>query len=155
MGNAILGTSLFLHIEAKTKWSLFHRRRWIFKWNNILISISLKVVPAGPITNIPGGGGGGGGGGVVGWGWGVCVCVCVCVCVWGGGVKNAYELLNPRALKILMLYKNRVFQCMGKIFSVEFQRIPLKFHTKSLPMHLKMWISFTGENLRALRFKSS
>ena len=58
----------------------------------------------------------------------------------GGRFKNAYELLNLRALKISMLYKNRTFQCMGKIFCVEFQRgkifcvefqrVPLKFHTK-------------------------
>ena len=46
-----------------------------------------------------------------------------------GHFKNAYELLNLRALKISMLYKNRIFQCMGKIFCVEFQRVPLKFHT--------------------------
>ena len=47
-----------------------------------------------------------------------------------GGFKNAYELLNLRALKISMLYKICIFQCMDKIFCVEFQRIPLKFHTK-------------------------
>ena len=48
----------------------------------------------------------------------------------GGRFKNTCGLLNPRALKILMLFKNRIFQCMGKIFCVEFQRFPLKFHTK-------------------------
>ena len=32
--------------------------------------------------------------------------------VWGR-FKNTYELLNPRAFKISMLYKNRTFQCMG------------------------------------------
>ena len=42
----------------------------------------------------------------------------------GGGVKNTYELLNLRALKILILYKNHIFQCMGRIFCVEFQRVP-------------------------------
>ena len=31
-----------------------------------------------------------------------------------------------------MLYKNHIFQCMGMIFCVEFQREPLKFHTKYL-----------------------
>ena len=55
----------------------------------------------------------------------------------GGRFKNAYELLNLRALKILMLYKNRIFQCMSKIFCVEFQRVPLKFHTKYLAHTLK------------------
>ena len=55
----------------------------------------------------------------------------------GGHFKNAYELLNLRALKISMLYKNHIFQCMGKIFCVEFQRVPLKFHTKYLSHTLK------------------
>ena len=50
----------------------------------------------------------------------------------GGRFKNTYELLNLRALKILMLYKDGIVQCMGKIFCVEFQRAPLKFHTKYL-----------------------
>ena len=54
-----------------------------------------------------------------------------------GRFKNAYELLNLRALKISMLYKNRIFQCMSKIFCVEFQRVPLKFHTKYLTHTLK------------------
>ena len=30
-----------------------------------------------------------------------------------------------------------IFQCMGKIFCVEFQRFPLKFHTKYLTHTLK------------------
>ena len=53
-------------------------------------------------------------------------------------LDNAYELLNLRALKISMLYKkNHIFQCMGKIFCVEFQRVPLKFHTIYLAHTLK------------------
>ena len=55
----------------------------------------------------------------------------------GGRFKNAYELLNLRALKISMLYKSHIFQCMGKIFCVEFQRVPLKLHTKYLTHTLK------------------
>ena len=55
----------------------------------------------------------------------------------GGRFKNTYELLNLRALKISMLYKNHIFQCMDKIFCVEFQRVPLKFHTKYLTHILK------------------
>ena len=55
----------------------------------------------------------------------------------GRRFKNAFELLNVRALKISMLYKNHNFQCMGKIFCVEFQRVPLKFHTKYLTHTLK------------------
>ena len=58
-------------------------------------------------------------------------------CLPGGRFKNAYELLNLRALKIPILYKNRIFQCMSKIFCVEFQRVPLKFHTKYLTHTLK------------------
>ena len=54
-----------------------------------------------------------------------------------------------------MLYENHSFQCMRKIFCVEFQRVPLKFHTKYLAHNWKMWILFTGKNLRTLRFKSS
>ena len=54
-----------------------------------------------------------------------------------GRLKNTYELLNLRALKISILYKNEIFQCMGKIFCVEFQRFPLKFHTKYLIHTLK------------------
>ena len=52
--------------------------------------------------------------------------------------KNIYELLNLRALKISTLYKNCIIQCMGKIFCVEFQRFPLKFHTKYLTHTLKL-----------------
>ena len=39
----------------------------------------------------------------------------------GGGelFKNVYELLSLRAPKI-ETYKNCIFQCMGKIFCVEF-----------------------------------
>ena len=55
----------------------------------------------------------------------------------GGRFKNAYELLNLRALKISKLHKNHIFQSMGKIFCVEFQRVPLKFHTKYLTHTLK------------------
>ena len=56
---------------------------------------------------------------------------------WGALGKNAEELLNIRDLKISMLYKNHIFHCMGKIFCVEFQRVPLKFHTKYLTHTLK------------------
>ena len=68
----------------------------------------------------------------------------------GGRFKNAYELLNLRALKISMLYKNCIFQCMGNIFCVEFQRVPLKFHTKYLPHTLK-----DVDFIQRWKFKSS
>ena len=61
----------------------------------------------------------------------------VCFVSSGGRFKNTYELLNLRALKISKLHKNHIFQCMGKIFCVEFQRVPLKFHTKYLTHTLK------------------
>ena len=38
---------------------------------------------------------------------------------------------------ISMLYKNHMYQGMDKIFCVEFQRVPLKFHTKYLAHTLK------------------
>ena len=59
------------------------------------------------------------------------------VCEFRECFKNAYEFLNLRALKISMLYKNHVFQCMGKIFCVEFQSVALKVHTKYLTHTLK------------------
>ena len=72
-------------------------------------------------------------------------------CWWPGGrFKNTYELLNLRALKISKLHKNHIFQCMGKIFCVEFQRVPLKFHTKYLTHTLK-----DVEFIHIWNFKSS
>ena len=54
-----------------------------------------------------------------------------------GRFKNTYELLTLRALKFSPVNKIHIFQCMGKIFCVEFQRYPLKFHTKYLSHTLK------------------
>ena len=54
-----------------------------------------------------------------------------------GRFKNAYKLLNLRACRFLPANKLHIFQCMGKIFCVEFQRVPLKFHTKCLTHTLK------------------
>ena len=34
-----------------------------------------------------------------------------------GGISDTNELLKLRALKFSFLYKNRIFQCMGQIFS--------------------------------------
>ena len=42
-----------------------------------------------------------------------------------------------RARKISLTNQLHLFQCMGKIFCVEFQRKPLKFHTKYLTHVLK------------------
>ena len=56
---------------------------------------------------------------------------------YGDRFKNIYELLNLRALKSSCLNKIHIFQCMGKLFCVKFQRVPLKFHTKYLTHALK------------------
>ena len=74
-----------------------------------------------------------------------------------GRFKNAYELLNLRALKISMLHKKCIFQIMGKIFCLEFQRKGYLWNSAQNILHInwKICISFTGENLRALTFKSS
>ena len=70
---------------------------------------------------------------------------------WSGGrFKNTYELLNLRALKISKLHINHIFQCMGKILCVEFQRVPLKFHTKYLTHTLK-----NVDFIHIWKFKSS
>ena len=71
---------------------------------------------------------------------------------WGpeGHLKNTYELLNLRALKFSPMNKINHFQCLGKIFCVEFQRYPLKFHTKYLTHTLKDMIS-----MQHWKFKSS
>ena len=45
----------------------------------------------------------------------------------GGVSKHLWALISVRALKISMLYKNYIFQCMGKIFCVEVQRLPQMF----------------------------
>ena len=62
---------------------------------------------------------------------------CSIVTGTGGRFKNTFELLNIRALKFSVVNKIHIFQCMGKIFCVEFQRYPLKFHTKYLTRTLK------------------
>ena len=65
---------------------------------------------------------------------------------WGRGWFKKHELLNLRALKFLRVNEMHIFQCMGKIFCVEFQRAP---HT------LKDTFLCNIEILRAFRFKNS
>ena len=67
----------------------------------------------------------------------------------GSHFKNAYKLLNLTGLEISTLYIKCIFQCMGKLFCVEFQK-NLKFHTKILPIHWKMFIK-----MHRWKFKSS
>ena len=54
-----------------------------------------------------------------------------------GVFKNTYKLLNLKALKLSHQNEISIFQCMGKIFCVEFQSVPLIFHTKCLSNTLK------------------
>ena len=60
----------------------------------------------------------------------------------GGRFKNTYELLTLRALKLSPANEIYIFQCMSMIFCVEFQRYPLKFHTKYHTHTLKDMIFF-------------
>ena len=63
----------------------------------------------------------------------------------GDCYKNASELLSLRALFFSLraltclniMHIFQCFHCMGNIFCVEFQRVPLKFHTKYLTHTLK------------------
>ena len=70
---------------------------------------------------------------------------------WAPGkhFKNTHELLNLRALKFSPTNKIYIFQCMGKIFCVEFQRYPLKFHTKYLTHTLKDMIFIQHWNFKS------
>ena len=68
----------------------------------------------------------------------------------GGHFKNAFELLNLRAIKIQCCIKVWV-----KYFVWNFKGYLWNSTQNIIPIHWKMWILFTGENLRALRFKSS
>ena len=66
-----------------------------------------------------------------------------------GCFKNTYELLNLRALKFSPVNEIHIFQCMGKIVCVEFQRAPLKFHTKYLAHTLKDTIFMQHWNFKS------
>ena len=71
-------------------------------------------------------------------------------CRWSGGrFKKTYELLNLRALKISPVNTIHIFQCMDKIFCVEFQRYPLQFHTKYLTHTLKDTIFIQHWNFKS------
>ena len=62
----------------------------------------------------------------------------ICCCQLDrGAFQNTYELVNLGALKFSLINKLHIFQCMIKIFCMEFQREPSKFHTKYLTHTLK------------------
>ena len=68
------------------------------------------------------------------------------ITAWGCVFKNAYDPLNLRTLlKILMLYKNHILQCMGKILWVEFQI------SKGIIIHALKDVDF----IQRWKFKSS
>ena len=72
-------------------------------------------------------------------------------CTPRGHFKKVYELLNLRAPKIPILCKNCIFQCMGKIFCVEFQSALWNSTQNIWPIHWKMCIIFTGEKITACK----
>ena len=55
----------------------------------------------------------------------LCKQFCQYILVIWWAFQNMYELLNLRAFKISTLHKNRIFHCMGKIFCVEFFKVPI------------------------------
>ena len=69
--------------------------------------------------------------------WNFCEIACIRLGEVWGCFKNTNELVNLGAHKFSLINKLNIFQCMGKIFCVEFQREPLKFHTKCLTHSLK------------------
>ena len=71
----------------------------------------------------------------------------------GGGGQNVYELLNLRALKISI--KVISFNVWVRYFVWNFKGYLWNCTQNIIPIHWEMWILFTCENLRALRFKSS
>ena len=73
----------------------------------------------------------------------------------GGHFKNTYELLNVRALKFPCCIKIISFNVWVRYFVWNFKGHLWNSTQNILPIHWKMWILFTNENLRALRFKSS
>ena len=67
----------------------------------------------------------------------------------GGWLKNA-SISSYNSIS----YKNHIFKCMLKIFCVEFQRYPLKFHSKYLTHTLKDVCFLRFEKLRAFTFRT-
>ena len=64
----------------------------------------------------------------------------------GRPVLNTYGLLILRAVKLSYADKIHIFQCMGKIFCVKFERYPLNFTQNILPIHWKMQFLYHVEN---------
>ena len=79
----------------------------------------------------------------------VCCHVCMTVYLWSDICdrvvfqKCLRALLNLGTLKIATLYKYCIFQCMGQIFCVEFQRYPLKCHSKYLTPYIERCVLYS------------
>ena len=67
----------------------------------------------------------------------------------GGRFKNAYELLTLRALKTSMLNIKKYFNVWVGCFVWNFKGTLWNSTQNILPIHWKMCILFTSENLRA------
>ena len=150
---------MVIQVEYLLQWSI----TWKYFWHNMLVIKFYKLWTseqyfqtsdfwrwfqfkiARPVTD------------VVIWMFSIQYCVILdsvimgphCINSSGGRFKNTYELLNLRALKFSYVNKIHIFQCMGKIFCVEFQRYPLKFHTKYLTHTLKDMIFMQFWNFKS------
>ena len=72
---------------------------------------------------------------------------------WGlGDVTKRLPACKSWSSKFLLIEKLHIFQCMGEIFWVEFQRVPFKFYINILPIHWRMKFLYKAENLGALIF---
>ena len=73
---------------------------------------------------------------------------------WWLLISNTHGIHPKHPVTDSNFHENHIFQCMGKICCMEFQRHPLKFLIKYLVLSLKDVFLFRGDNLRARRFKS-
>ena len=70
----------------------------------------------------------------------ICMYMWKALSIWKtreGGVQKCLRALKSKSSKSSPVNKRHIFHCMGKIVCVEFQRVPLKFHTKYLTHTLK------------------
>ena len=70
-------------------------------------------------------------------------------------IAMAADEQTPFSLQFSPVNKMHIFQCMGEIFCMEFQRGPLKFHTKYLTHTFKDAIFIQSWNFKSSWIKSS
>ena len=84
--------------------------------------------------------------------------MCLMASLWSSGefLSVCYRGYHKRDFQKLFsdLHKIHIFECMGEIFCVEFQKVPVKFHIKYHTHTLKDMILDSIEIRRACRFKS-